>query len=404
MSYLQGSFVNSLPLPKFTLWEKFKRGDRKLVSFDLEVTARCNNNCRHCYINLPAEDKDVEKDELSLEQIKKIVDQVVDLGALWCLVTGGEPLLRGDFFDIYLYLKKKGLLVSVFTNATLINQKHIELFRKYPPRDIEVTVYGVTQETYEQVTQRQGSFNAFISGLNLLLQGGIKVRFKAMALRSNVHELKQISEFCRARTKDYFRFDPFLHLRFDGDKQRNEEIKSERLTPEEVVAIEKADNERFGALEKSCDKLIMQEAEHINCNHLFHCGTGQGSFTVSYDGFFRLCSSLWHPECVYDLKSEARSHKPEDRGQKTDDRRQKAEGRGRGTLKDAWENFVPKVRDMRSNNKEFLNKCRKCPIINLCIWCAAHSYLESGELDAPVDYFCEVAHARAKALQEKILG
>ena len=371
------SFISKIPLPEFNLWDKFKPGERKFVSFDLEITARCNNNCRHCYINLSAGDKEAKKKELSFSKIKKIVDQAVNLGALWCLITGGEPLLREDFFDIYLYLKKKGLLASVFTNATLITDKHIRFFKKYPPRDIEVTVYGVTKENYEQVSRKPGSFNAFMHGLNLLLQSGIKVRFKAMALRSNVKELSDIAAFCRERTKDYFRFDPFLHLRFDRDSKRNEEIKSERLSAEEIVAIERADNERFSALEKGCDKLIMPEAEHINCNHFFHCGTGNGSFSLSYDGFFRLCSSLWHPDCIYDLK--------------------------KGTLGEAWQNFVPKVRDMRSKRTEFLERCRRCPIINLCIWCPAHSHLETGELDKPVDYFCEVAHARAESLKPSLL-
>jgi len=367
-------FVNSMPLPEFFLWDKLKKG-RRLASFDLEITARCNNNCRHCYINLPADSSEAKSKELTFGQIKDIVDQAVSLGALWCLITGGEPLLRKDFFDIYLYVKKQGLLVSVFTNASLITDEQIKFFRKYPPRDIEITVYGVTKKTYECVTRKAGSFDAFTRGLKLLLEGGIKVRLKAMALRSNVAELPEIARFCRARTTDYFRFDPFLHLRFDGNSKRNKEIKFERLTAEEIVAIEQADSARHNALEKNCDKLIMKDNAHINCNHLFHCGTGNGSFTVSCDGFFRLCSSLWHPDCVYDLK--------------------------RSRLIDAWQGFIPKVRDMRSNQSEFLEKCRKCPIINLCIWCPAHAYLETGELDAPVDYFCKVAHARAKGLEKK---
>ena len=364
-------FVSEMKLPEFKLWEKMKH-EGSVISFDLEITARCNNNCRHCYINLPADDEKAQENELSFNEIKKIIDEAVSLGALWCLITGGEPLLRKDFFDIYLYLKKKGLLVSVFTNGTLITRKHMEFFKKYPPRDIEITVYGVTQETYERITRVPGSFNAFMNGLNLLLEQGIKVRFKTMALRSNINELSEISRFCRERTKDSFRFDPFLHLRFDRNQKKNEEIKSERLSAEEIVDIEKRDPERFQALEKRCDKLIMPELAHTSCAHLFRCGAGNGSFSVSYNGFFRLCSSLWHKDCIYELK--------------------------KGNLKEAWQNFIPKVRDMRSDRKEFLEKCRKCSIVNLCMWCPACADLETGEMDSVIEYFCKIAHARREAL------
>jgi radical SAM protein with 4Fe4S-binding SPASM domain len=368
---LSEPLISSIPIQEFWLWEKMK-GRRALISFDLEITARCNNNCRHCYINLPAGDGESKKEELSVEGILEIAGEAVSLGAMWCLITGGEPLLRDDFSDIYLDLKRKGLLVSVFTNATLVAEEHVGLFKKYPPRDIEVSVYGVTEETYERVTRRPGSFHAFMRGLNLLLESGVKVRPKAMALRSNVHELPQIARFCREKTKDYFRFDPFLHLRFDRNQTRNEEIRSERLSPEEIVVLERSDPERFQSLEKGCDQLIVPEFSHITCSHLFHCGAGNSSFTVGYDGLFRLCSSLHHPDCVYDLRE--------------------------GSLSDAWHNFVPKVRDMRSDRKEFLGACRVCPLINLCMWCPANAYLETGEMDAPVDYFCRVAHARAEAL------
>jgi len=366
-------FISSIPLSEFSLWEKIK-DKRSLISFDLEITARCNNNCRHCYINLPAGDKAAKQNELSLKEIEEIADEAISLGALWCLATGGEPLLREDFFDIYLCLKRKGLLVSVFTNATLIKEEHVRLFKKYPPRDIEVSVYGVTKETYERVTRKSGSFTTFMQGLNLLLQNGIKVRFKAMALRSNVHELVEIARFCRERTKDYFRFDPLLHLRFDKEHTKNEEIKSERLSPEEIVALERSDPERFQALEKACDKLIVPQFSHTNCNHLFHCGAGNGSFTLSFDGLFRLCSALWYPDCVYDLR--------------------------KGSLTDAWNNFVLKVKDMRSDRREFLETCRTCQLINLCMWCPAHAHLETGEMDASVVLFCETAHARVEAISQ----
>ena len=365
--------VSSTSLPEFHLWEKME-SKRSVFSFNMEITPRCNNDCRHCYINLPAGDKAAKEKELSLGEIERIADEAISLGALWCLITGGEPLLRKDFSDIYLALKKKGLLVSVFTNAALVTEEHIGLFKKYPPRNMEVSVYGVTKETYERVTRRSGTFDAFMRGLDLLLESGVTVRLKAMALRSNVHELPEIARFCRERTKDYFRFDPLLHLRFDGDQVRNEEIKSERLSAEEIVAVERSDPERFEALEMKCDKLNAPNLPHASSDYLFYCGAGNGSFYVSYDGLFRLCSSLHHPDCVYDLR--------------------------KGSLADALLNFVPRVRSIRSNRSEFLEKCRICPLKELCLWCPAHAHLETGEMDALVDYFCDVAHARAAAFRE----
>ena len=168
----------------------------------------CNNDCRHCYIGLPAGDAVAWEKEMTPAEIERIASQGVRMGTIWCLITGGEPLLRPDFEDIYLRLKRLGLLVSVFTNATLITEDHIRLFHRYPPRDIEVTVYGVTRETYERISRRPGSFEAFMSGLDRLIESGIPVRLKAMAMRSNLAEFPAIARFCKARTKDYYRFDP----------------------------------------------------------------------------------------------------------------------------------------------------------------------------------------------------
>lgn len=361
----------SLEIKQF-LWGKHK-GKRVPLSFDIEITARCNCNCRHCYINLPAGDRAARTHELTITELSDIAQQAVELGAMWCLITGGEPLLRPDFAEIYLMLKRKGLLVSVFTNATLVREEHLALFQKYPPRDIEVTVYGVTRATYETVTRQPGTFDKFRRGLDLLVNGEVSVRLKAMAIQANLDEQAAIATLCRTYTKDYFRFDPQLHLRFDGDPARNAEIRAERLTPEQIIGLEGADEERMNSLTKQCATLINNEFRHCGCDHLFHCSAGNSSFNVSYDGRFRLCSPLWAPETVYDLRQ--------------------------GTLAEAWYDFVPRVREMRSTKREFIETCRVCPLFNLCLWCPAHTHLESGELDGPTPYFCAVAHARAEALR-----
>jgi radical SAM protein with 4Fe4S-binding SPASM domain len=369
---MTSGFASLFPLPQHRIWDLAMEKNIP-VAFDFELTARCNLDCRHCYINRPAGDVRAQKEEMSVDQIASIADQAVALGSLWVLLTGGEPLLRPDFSEIYILLKKKGLLVSVYSNACLVREEHVALFKKFPPRHVEVTVYGVSAGTYERVTRRSGSFQAFQNGLGMLLDNGIPVRLKAMAMRSNVGELPAIAAFCRRHTMDFFKFDPLLHLRFDGDPARNREIKAERLSAAEIVSTERADNERFSAMEKNCEQLIFPAGEHHDCRHLFHCGAGRNGFTVSPDGLFHLCSSLRHPDCVADLK--------------------------KAPLAKVWNSLVPRVRAMTSSDQTFLEKCRGCPIINLCLWCPAHAHLETGRLDGWAEYFCRVAHLRAQALQ-----
>lgn len=372
ISSMNRSFSRTHSLPGFSLWEKVA-GKRIPLTFDLEITTRCNNNCRHCYINRPTADPEAIAKELRLPEIRSIAEQAVALGSLWCLITGGEPLLRPDFPEIYLLLRRMGLLVSVFTNACLLSKDHINLFKEHPPRNLEITVYGITQETYEQVTRQTDSYKSFRRGFDSLLEAGIPFRLKAMAMRSNAHELQAIAAFCRKYTRDYFRFDPLLHLRYDGDEQRNADIIQERLSAQEIVVLEASDPERSSALEKNCQNLIFPESIHSPCGHLFRCGAGKDNFIVGHDGYFRVCSALWHPSCLYDLKT--------------------------GTLAEAWQIFTPGVLGKTSTDKEFLTKCHDCPIINLCLWCPAHAHLERGRLDAWCEYFCQVGQARAEALE-----
>ncbi len=362
--------IRSVHIGDAHLWKKL---DRAPWSFDLEITARCNLDCRHCQINRPASDPVARASEMSADRILDIARQAADLGAVGCLITGGEPLLRPDFEDIYLALKRLGLLVSVFTNATLIEDGHVRLFHRYPPRVLEITVYGVTRETYESVTRRPGSFDQFQRGLDRLRN--VPVRLKGMALRSNLHEQDAIARFCRERTRDYYRFDACLNLRFDGDPARNRDILAERLAPDEIVALEQADPDRARSLRRNADSLVCEEFRQRACDHLFHCGAGRHSFTVSPAGIFRLCPPLWADGTTCDL--------------------------AKTSLADAWHSLAPAVRDLRSREPAYLDGCRQCPLVNLCPWCPAHAHLETGRMDGSVPYYCEVARKRATLAKER---
>lgn len=364
--------TRQVPLPESSLLKKLGQNDFP-TAISFELTARCNNNCRHCYINLPAGDRQAQAAELDLAAIESLADQAVRRNVLWCLLTGGEPLLRPDFADIYLALKKKGLLISVFTNACLVTSEHVTLFKRYAPRDLEVTVYGVTQKTYERVTGVKGSFAAFQAGLDRLLTGGIPVTLKAMAMRSNVHEIEEIAAFCTRHSKKSFRFDPFLHKRYDGNAARNRLIEAERLTEQEIIQIEQNNQARRQALLERCEQLIFPDSAGQS-RKLFWCGILRNGLEISYDGQLRLCSALRHPDYCRDLKN-----KP---------------------LETAYREIAATIIAATAQNENYATTCGSCTIVNLCQFCPAHSYLETGRLDAPVEIFCTTAAARKKAIRQ----
>jgi MoaA/NifB/PqqE/SkfB family radical SAM enzyme len=155
----------------------------------LEVTQRCNNKCVHCYNNLAAGDKTALENELSLDEHCRIIDEIAGFGCLWLLLTGGEIFLRKDFLDIYTHAKQKGLLITLFTNGTLITPNIADYLAELPPFSIEITLYGNTQKTYESITGVPGSYDRCLNGIRLLMERSLPLKLKTMAIAQNKHEI-----------------------------------------------------------------------------------------------------------------------------------------------------------------------------------------------------------------------
>ena len=187
-------------------------------------------------------------------------------------------------------------------------------------------------------------------------------------MKTNLSEFNEIIAFCEGHTKDYSRFDPFLHLRTDKDKGRNKEIQEERLTADEICMIEEKDGTRAGALMDMCRKSARTKERHGNSN-LFRCGAGRYDCAISWDGKMKTCQSLNHPDFIYDMR--------------------------KGSLDDGW-NFISALSERKSKRKLFAEKCGSCRLANFCMWCPARGYLECGKVDMPVDLFCQIAHARLR--------
>ena len=193
-----------------------------------EISLRCNVRCRHCYILYPG----ATDGELNTEQAKTILKKIADGGTLFLLLTGGETLARPDFPELYLYAKRLGLLVSVYTNATLIDDAIMDLWTHYPPQRIEVTMYGHTEATYEAVTNVPGSFARYRTGVQRLLDAKINLQLKAMVMKTNQHELEAMRDWALERTGQ-FKFDLDIGPRLDGDRN----VLKERISVKDYVDL-----------------------------------------------------------------------------------------------------------------------------------------------------------------------
>ncbi|MBA4417735.1 MAG: hypothetical protein C0392_07470 [Syntrophus sp. (in: bacteria)] len=155
-----------------------------------ELTNRCNLSCRMCYIRHSDSDTVQRKKELSAKDWLSIARQAVDHGMVFLLLTGGEIFLRPDFFEIYEPLTRMGIIITLFTNGTLITSAVAERLAQSPPSHTEVTLYGATSKTYEAITGIPGSYAQCCNGIEALIQQGISVGLKTTITRHNVAELE----------------------------------------------------------------------------------------------------------------------------------------------------------------------------------------------------------------------
>lgn len=333
-------------------------GQRIPITGSIELTARCNLRCVHCYINLPVGDRQARERELSSREFCDVLDQIVDEGCLWLLVTGGEPLIRSDLLDIYTHAKKKGLLITLFTNGTTITPRIADHLAEWRPFAVEITLYGRTQETYERVTGVSGSYKRCMRGIELLLERNLPVKVKSMVMTLNRHEVWDMKAFAEGLGVE-FRFDPVLNVRLDGDRKPA----TFRISAEEVVALDLADEKRGKSWREFCDKFW---GPPVHPEYLYHCGAGVGTFHVDSYGQLSVCMMSRLPS--YHLRQ--------------------------GTFREGWYEFVPHVLAQKRSRE---TPCQSCELIALCGQCPGWAQMESGEQEDPVEYLCQIAHLRAEA-------
>jgi radical SAM protein with 4Fe4S-binding SPASM domain len=312
---------------------------------EIDVTYRCNFKCIHCY-NSPFQKTIPQSSEITNAQIKKIIDELVDLGSFSMAFTGGEPLLRKDILDILWYARSKGIYVSLFTNGYFVNKKLAREFR-FMNLSVHLTVNACRESTLKKITGVKGAFKRLMKTVSLLKENRVDFMIKSCLMRANKEEFVGISTLAR-RLKVPFKFDITVGLRIDGGRDKvhlrvplQEGIKIRRLCFPEM--FDRNDRSRKPR------EIITSIGNHNR--YLKYCSAGFDFVHINALGEMNMCVGLTIPR--YNVLN--------------------------GSVKEGWELIKGIVDFYRGRNK--LEKiCDSCEVKKYCFMCPARVYLETGKL------------------------
>lgn len=331
---------------KRTEWEEH----HKLYSVIFELTPRCNLNCVHCYLN-----EHHTSNELSHDEIIEIIDILYEKEVLFLTFTGGDIFTRRDFLDIYMYAKKKGFIIELYTNGVLIDDKVIEVFKKYPPLLVDISLYGSCEDTFNKVTGAKGAFAKVLENIQKLLDAGVRVSMKAPVLNLYYDELPKIKEIAE-KFGIPFRtgFEIFPSIDNDDSVQQYAVSASDSLRYE-FSEFEKRPR-TFG------EDYDVEVVDLMKERPLFRCKLGRASCAIDYEGRMCPCMSFRHV------------------GRRLT----------RDNFDEVWSSFSNYPKMKASENY----RCLQCKAYDFCDICPAMMQFVHGDLEYVDEHFCRTAKAR----------
>lgn len=335
------------------LVEKSKNGNQLLYA-TIELTNACNFRCKHCYLGSKKDFKYIDK-----EKVFKILDDLKDMGCISLIITGGEPLMHPHFPDIYIYAKKKGFLITLFTNASLLNDEIIDLLSKYKPTMIEISLYGIDNSSYEELTMRKIDFSKLKDNIKRIVESNIRVRLKTVLLKQTYNYIDDMKKIAKDLKCD-FRWDYYV---IDSLADDNDIINSTKLSENEIISKILKDKSKYDLFKST----LLTNFEKND--KLFKCEAGKNSIYISSDLLLSICVIAREP--YYDLKT--------------------------GTLKEG----IEKVREYGCIKMPKRSKCMSCDNINICRYCPSKFKISNGDYCKPIEKYCNIASKLRKVIEEE---
>lgn len=326
----------------------------------LELTSRCNLRCVHCYLGAQEQHwaEARRRQELPLEKLLSIIDELADAGCLYLGITGGDPMLHDHFADVYRHACERGIRVTVLCNGVLVRDAIVDLFREYPPLQVEVSLYGATKATYEAVTKVPGSHAKCLVGIRKLVDNGIRVQLKTVIIKLNAHEVEEMRSIAHGLGVD-FRVDSAI---FPTLTDRDKAPLDYRIPPAEAIRLELSDPRALAAWSEKID------LQPIPSDSLYRCGAGVTGFYIDPFGFVSPCIM-------------------------TTNHRHSLHERSFASL---WAQELVQIRSARPRSSY---GCNSCEMQSACTSCPAFNYQENGHEDVKSEYVCETTRERWTLVQ-----
>lgn len=341
------------------------------ISGTFELLPLCNMKCKMCYIQQNPVDVNAHGGLQPIEFWVDIFKQSIEEGMLFPLLTGGEPFLYPGFFELYERIINLGIHLCINTNATLLNREKIALLAKNPPRRLNISLYGGSEETYQKLCQNGAGFQKVIEAFELLNEYNIPFRVHSTLVPDNIQDYEKIIEICNKYKAPLAMVEyMFPAYRKDGIVATNEG----RFSPVEMaeVAVRHRKDMHHGDspeykqyVSSACSIIENPSIYPLYNNDLVVCNGGSCTFWVDWQG--RLSGCGVHNQAAVDLHQTS--------------------------FAEAWGQVLETTKNMRISEK-----CKTCKYRCICPICTASAFCETGKVNGTPQYLCEFCEEYSRLL------
>jgi radical SAM protein with 4Fe4S-binding SPASM domain len=314
-----------------------------------DITYRCNERCVHCYL-----DHD-DAGEMSFAEIDRLLGEMADAGVFQLTISGGEPLLRKDFFAILRRARELGFNVKLKTNAVLIGAVEAAALRELYLDSVQISVYSHRAEVHDGITKVKGSLDRSLAAARFLVAQGLRVKFAHVMMRLNRGDYPQVQMLAQEIGAG-FTLDPTITPHLNGDRS----ILALNISREDLNAALR-DESLVGDVAEFCAPPVPAGSDELNS---FPCSAGHSACYISPYGDFYPCVQF--PLACGNVRQQP--------------------------FATIWRDS-PQLAEVRSVKVRDLPVCSTCVHAGSCTRCPGLAYME-GNLRGPSSADCEKSFAR----------